>query len=873
MEKKQIIIRRDYFDNIKTAIDALNEFFSSNYQNKNFPMVDSDEQIDPSILYIISTLNSIEPATVSDPSAVEELLSQIGEDIGDLTGPNIFNKISTEASDKIYAFVGFRALQFISENFNEFSTLINGIYTFEVFTTPSKFQNEIQLFSKPLPMDELESVIHDDVRISLFTPERYVTGIFNNEQITLPDDMDQINEESRVSKFTDLKDVEVIINETVQEAAEINFFEESKPKHIKFDSNENKWMISKQFEKTVNDLVVALRDCNTTDDLKEFFNSNIWTKNTTLNICETVAPFILVKVFGNSKKFNNTSYITADTEKYFDSYKSITDRNNGAKRFQNYDIFSTFKTDKESTIKFIEDFLKLNLVSDETCAITNNTLLTLFNIFDSHIYLNILYNVMDDTSKKDMSVIDFIKTTRARINKNSRTTNAYQPEPKTKDDNEVETSDTVSEYVNDSLREFGNMSISDMMYCEAFHDIVMEEIKTIGDRMYNESMSQIKTDHFIQEQEDGQIPEYIRNRIKTSDDMGDTPKPSVTDVNLPPDVPTNSIDDLANSISDRANTDSPDGLSGILGKGYDGKGNNIVYNITYNNSFNKDSYNTNNSNRNDLSSGKTTTISNTNSNNDNSKNKDASSNKRTDSHTKRMIKPGTNNKYNSSDSADTKADNNEKLSNGMSIQEMFMFLEASEPLSNETGAGKPPKGDTLTRAMDRDRRTLARQQEVKRKVQKGINTGKALLKPVSRTKQWLTKIVDSLIKRDEDRVKAEIIESPSYRTALYKASRLALKLGAFGLCWTVNGYLAATYAVIQGAKFADKERLKREVQDEFATELTILDDKIQKADEAASRGDKNALKQKYQMMRMRTKMAEIAGDSRRSKIRHPNSIA
>ena len=646
MEKKQIIIRRDYFDNIKTAIDALNEFFSSNYQNKNFPMVDSDEQIDPSILYIISTLNSIEPATVSDPSAVEELLSQIGEDIGDLTGPNIFNKISTEASDKIYAFVGFRALQFISENFNEFSTLINGIYTFEVFTTPSKFQNEIQLFSKPLPMDELESIIHDDVRISLFTPERYVTGIFNNEQITLPDDMDQINEESRVSKFTDLKDVEVIINETVQEAAEINFFEESKPKHIKFDSNENKWMISKQFEKTVNDLVVALRDCNTTDDLKEFFNSNIWTKNTTLNICETVAPFILVKVFGNSKKFNNTSYITADTEKYFDSYKSITDRNNGAKRFQNYDIFSTFKTDKESTIKFIEDFLKLNLVSDETCAITNNTLLTLFNIFDSHIYLNILYNVMDDTSKKDMSVIDFIKTTRARINKNSRTTNAYQTEPKTKDDNKVETSDTVSEYVNDSLREFGNMSISDMMYCEAFHDIVIEEIKTIGDRMYNESMSQIKTDHFIQEQEDGQIPEYIRNRIKTSDDMGDTPKPSITDVNLPPDVPTNSIDDLANSIGDRANTDSPDGLSGILGKGYDGKGNNIVYNITYNNSFNKDSYNTNNSNRNDLSSGKTTTISNTNSNNDNSKNKDASSHKRTDSHTKRMIQPGTNNKYN-----------------------------------------------------------------------------------------------------------------------------------------------------------------------------------------------------------------------------------
>ena len=124
MEKKQIIIRRDYFDNIKTAIDALNEFFSSNYQNKNFPMVDSDEQIDPSILYIISTLNSIEPATVSDPSAVEELLSQIGEDIGDLTGPNIFNKISTEASDKIYAFVGFRALLYRILHINQWNLYI-----------------------------------------------------------------------------------------------------------------------------------------------------------------------------------------------------------------------------------------------------------------------------------------------------------------------------------------------------------------------------------------------------------------------------------------------------------------------------------------------------------------------------------------------------------------------------------------------------------------------------------------------------------------------------------------------------------------------------------------------------------------------------
>lgn len=921
----KIIINKEYFDNIGTAISSINDFISSNFTKKNFPTVEDDVQLDGTLLGILSWLNNVDPELVQDSSKLSEMLDEIREHEGEYNGPDVMSQLPESLADKVYAIIGCKALEFISNNFEDFSKLVNGIYTFELFTNPSKYADVIETFSQPLELYDLRSALNDDIDISLFDPEKYVSGIFNNDQIQLPTTMDQVIESERIKKNEDLKDVQIMVDETKMEAAEIDFFEKDKPKHLKYSNG--KWMVSQQFTKLANDLVAALRDCNSTGDLMMLFSKP--NKGMTDFIGKTVAPFILVKTLTNPKK--SSSEIDEDTmKKYVDSYDSIIKQNKGAGRFKNYDLFSCFKTDKESTIKFIEDFMNLNLVNDESCSINNNTILTLFNIFDSHIYLTLMYNLMPT---KNGTVDEFIKTTRARINKNSREAMKYKDTDEMKDNNELNKSETVKEYTSIMEKEFGDMSLLDIQYCEGFQSLLYDEISTMNDVLYNEGFSQIGIDNWIgesynfyAEQEDGSMPEYIKRRINMSDDLNGPKKPTTTDVNVPPDVPQNSYDDLANSIDGRMDNDTDKGLEGMLGKGYDGPiskdgkdGKHVVYNITYNNSFNRDSNNTrsdthtvtnttsNTTNDNsqnkheeiDNSSVQTNSNNLSNSQNDNSHNKDESRDKRiekkndshnttttsTDSHNTSTVTKntntnttsnshntdsrGTNNYNNSNTSSDTAAKDDDKLSNGVSVHEMFTILEAVEPLSEAAGA-KPPKEDMLTKAMDRDQRLLSKQQEAKEKVQKGVNTTRAALKPVSRAKQWMTNIVDSLISKDEDRVKREIVESPSYRTALYKASRLALKLGLIGVSWTISGYLAAAVAGVEVLKAIDKDRLKKEVQGEMITEIKILDDKMEKLDEI---GSPEALKEKYKYMRMRTKLVDMAASARRTKITNPNSIA
>ena len=921
----KIIINKEYFDNVATAINSINDFISSNFTNKNFPTVEDDVQLDGTLLGILSWLNNVDPELVQDPDNLNQLLEEISEHEGEYNGPDVLSQLPEELADKVYAVIGCKALEFISNNFEDFSKLVNGIYTFELFTNPSKYSDVIETFSQPLELYELRTALNDDIDITLFDPEKYVSGIFNNDQIQLPNNMDQVIESERIKKHADLKDVEIMVDETKMEAAEIDFFEKDRPKHLKYSNG--KWMVSQQFQKLTNDIVKALRDCNSTADLMMLFSKP--NKGMTDFIGQTVAPFILVKTLTNPKK--SSSEIDEDTmKKYTDSYESIIKQNKGAGRFKNYDLFSCFKTDKDATIKFIEDFMNLNLLNDENCGIDNNTLLTLFNIFDSHIYLTLMYNLMPT---KNGSVDEFIKTTRARINKNSREAMKYKEQDEMKKDNKLNDSKTVKEYTSIMEKEFGNMSTLDIQYCEGFQSLLYDEISTMNDALYNEGFSQIgihnwigESYNFYAEQENGEIPDYIKRRMNLSDEMGTTKTPTTTDVNVPPETPRNSYDDLTNSIDERMDTETDKGLEGMLGKGYDGPiekdgskpGRHVVYNITYNNSFNKDSNNTrtdthtntNTTTNNDNSQNKHEEIDNTqnmhnsnnmtNSQNDSSHNKDESRDKRiekrndshntstttnthsSDSHNTSNVNKtsttnshnsdsrGTNNYNNSNTSSDTVASKDDnKLSNGLTVNEMFTILESIEPLSEAAGA-KPPKEDSLTKAMDRDRRLLSTQQEAKKKVQKGINTTRAALKPVSRAKQWMTNIVDSLIKRDEDEVKAQIVESPSYRTALYKASRLALKLGLVGVAWTVSGYLAAAVAGIEVLKAIDKDRLKKEVQGEMITEIKILDDKIDRLEEV---GTPEALKKKYEYMRMRNKMVNMAATARRTRITNPNSIA
>lgn len=503
---RNIIIKQTYFTGIQTAINSLNDFFASGFKTRNFPVLDGDFQLDPSVERVISFLSNVDPTWLEDENKLRDILDTISDSLQEINPVDgvyatIVNSNNTTLISSIDGYIGFKVLQQIADNFQEFTKFINGIYTFEIFTKPSQYADVLNIFTSPLNFEELPEL---DIEESVFNEGFYVDGIMKNELISLPEDIDIETETQRIYNRQDLVDVEVFVDDAVQEAAEVNYFENTKPVHMKYGAKGNKWAVSKQFKERVDKLISGLNGCNTTDDLKKFFMES--TKDYAELFGQTVVPYILVKTLTNPKKANGD--FNKDTfKKYTDSYDSILKQNAGARRFENYDVFSTFKSDKEGTIKFIEDFLKLNLINDPAVSISNNTLLTIFNIFDSRIYLDIAHNVKGGEMKDENQ---FVKEIRGRINKNSRTAAAYKNDD-TKENGsdettdgeapipEKETSETVSESFMREIRSLGDMSHSDILYCEHYSDMLEREIDTIGDKIFNAGISPFILEDYIGE--------------------------------------------------------------------------------------------------------------------------------------------------------------------------------------------------------------------------------------------------------------------------------------------------------------------------------------------------------------------------------------
>lgn len=1057
---ERIIIKQEYFTNIQTAINSLNEFFSSEFKTKNFPVLDGDFQLDPTVEKILSWLSSVDPTWLTDEAKVTSIIDTINEGIKTINPVDgvyetIVNSNNETMIQAIDAYIGLQVLNTIARNFDDFTKFINGIYTFEIFSKPSVYTDVLDIFTQPIDLTALPDL---DLEERIFSEQAYVEGVMKNEQIIVPEDMDGEKETERIIARGDLKDCEILVDDSVQEAAEVNYFENTTPSHIKYSPKKQQLMISQQFTKLVDDLISGLRGCDTTESLKAYLET--YKTSDIEMLADTTIPFILAKAFSNPKKYPSADQVKDVLKNYIDSYNSILNNNNGAKRFTNYDIFSTFKADKEGTISFIEDFLKLKLVNNADAAIENNTLMTLFNIFDSRIYLDIMYNMTPDKQRNGKGEDAFVKEIRGNINKNSHTKTAYSNDENKQETEEPTTTETVSEYVSHELNKFGNeITLSDMTYCEQFSDLVNYEINTLDDRTYNHGLSQFLIEEYIgesfdtmevimeatsadnrqrlakiiyiiipimeqikksgeknswtnndcfsilssnvmnnikqcrkylrramsgcagaltdsqisvlksiaekldeiikwrrimkvnpltqknikesyaahkildaakeitiyssdldfvkespkkelpkekegnndevtaesvnysidmfavfMEQETGEIPDYMKTRFKLSDDISTT----VTPADLPEGVPQNPVEDMTGSINTKL--DNGDGLDSSLGLGYEenkdpktgDKG--IVVNITnnYTNSFNRNSNNSHTVE--DHSTGKTSTTTHTNSHNKANSDNDNSTNKRSDTSNNKRIKSsnsrksknsiGSNNTNNSNASSDTKdimeKDGEQVLSSGKTIQEMFMILESKEPqsgsLSSSMPNSKPPKEDSLTKAMDADRKSLPVQQKAKRGVTKIANTGKALLKPVTRTKQWLTKVVDSLIKRDEDQVKAEIMDNPSYRSAIIKAARLAKKLGLVAVATAIQPWLGIAVGGTQILKAVDKHRLKGEVARELSSEIEIMDEKIRDLEHSS---DPEKQKLKYKLMRQRKKMEDSLMQTPASKIKHP----
>jgi len=926
----QIVINKRYFDNIKVAIDSMNNFFASGFKTKSFPVVDNDFELDRIMARTLSWLNNVEPSWIEDPNKAVETLNTlkrlvtekaatptpvtpdegvkeaVEEEPGDATNPwvQIISGDDKSASDMFHAFIGFKVLQYITNNFDKYESLMNGIYSFELFTKPSGYREAITTFTSPIPMPELESIAKLPGEYKLFDAADYINSVFDNDQIKLPEEMEPDTEIQRFQSFGDLENCTIVINENVQEAAKIDYFTTA-VEGIRY--SKGKWHVSKQFTASIDDMLHRLRACDDTDDLAALF------KTATINpgaFRDAVVPAILVRVFVNPDKVAETD--KAEFKDYTKSYTSIMRQNEGAKRFGRIDLFSTFKTDKEGTIQFLEDFFKLNLANNENAIISNNTLLTTFNIFDSHIYFTILYHVMDEKKKEAETLDGFIKRIRGRINQNSHAVNPYQKKKETK--TSIEGSSQVAEYALQIMKELGDLSISDMRYCESFHDALDADIETIGDTLYNMGSSAItiakwlttESYSLVQEAaENGEMPRYIQARLGLSDErkkVEEEPKqqqkkrstasayaddndddddievpeymrnrmdatgeidPMITDIQLPPDIPANKPEDLAASIDARLDVNAKS-LGDMLGADYKGEvkpasqagPGTVVYNIT-NNYTNSHNTTTNN----DLSNrSKTSNVTNHN---------DLSSHQQTNPTSNNTP---TNNKDNTRPSSNSKDSNT--FSTGRSIQEVFALLNSEEPLFVESVSGNPPKGDMLTTAMDVDRATLPAQQTLKRGVQKVMNTGKAIRKPIRRTKDWLRTTVDSFIKRDEDRVKADLVENPSYRSALYKVSRLAIKTGKFALFYSIAPWLGVLDLGVEGAKLLDRDRLRKEANREIATEIQIIDEKIEYLKSGSRWGERQSeadRQELYKLMRMRQKLVDMSSAAHKQRFANPKS--
>ena len=208
------------------------------------------------------------------------------------------------------------------------------------------------------------------------------------------------------------------------------------------------------------------------------------------------------------------------------------------------------------------------------------------------------------------------------------------------------------------------------------------------------------------------------------------------------------------------------------------------------------------------------------------------------------------------------------------MQEVFALLNSSEPLFVEGDAGEPPKPDVLTTAMDADRATLSTQQKLKRGVQKAGNTVKTAVKPVTRAKSWLRSMADSFMKRDENAIKADILDNKSYRTAMYKVCRLALKAGKLALFSAISPWFGVLYGGKLVLDAVDRERLRKEVASEVAVEIQIMDEKIAalKNKNSWNEATPEQRQELYKLMRMRQKLVDMAGDSKKRLVHNGRSV-
>ena len=171
-----------------------------------------------------------------------------------------------------------------------------------------------------------------------------------------------------------------------------------------------------------------------------------------------------------------------------------------------------------------------------------------------------------------------------------------------------------------------------------------------------------------------------------------------------------------------------------------------------------------------------------------------------------------------------------------------------------------PKSDhpVMDTFMDIDRKTTKVQQDAKRVVQNTQNVGRAAVKPVNRTIQWVGSVISDWKDKDENKIKEDMAD-PKTRSRLFNAIKKSITVGAL---WQAGLLLNPVFIALSALRKFDKDRnkfrLRNEMIGELKTEMQVIDEKIKDAD---SRGDNKA---KYQLMRFKNeinkKLMRVGGD-------------
>ena len=79
----EIKVRQQFFDDFMKCVEALNQFFQSGFKTKNFPMIEDEDDVEPTILNILKWMDLINPTWIDNTEQVEDAVEKINKTFED----------------------------------------------------------------------------------------------------------------------------------------------------------------------------------------------------------------------------------------------------------------------------------------------------------------------------------------------------------------------------------------------------------------------------------------------------------------------------------------------------------------------------------------------------------------------------------------------------------------------------------------------------------------------------------------------------------------------------------------------------------------------------------------------------------------------